>query len=120
MSNDTEIVDDKVCGFLGILQIHGLDHFVIATESNAVCELPTYKQPGTNATAATIYALKKVRLIPFFEENKSKLIEEEKKESNKDEIDSEEIRKVVKKIQKYLKVGFYFAYNYDLTSNLQR
>ena len=81
MDSDTQIVDDKVCGFLGILQIYGLDHFVIATESNAVCELPTYKQLGTNATAATVYALKKVRLIPFFDSDEAKLIEEENKET---------------------------------------
>ena len=27
---------------------------------------------------------------------------------------------MVEKITKYLEEGFYFAYNYDLTSNLQR
>ena len=31
-----------------------------------------------------------------------------------------EINEVVEKIRKYLQEGFYFAYNYDLTSNLQR
>ena len=67
MSETTQIVNDKVCGFLGILRVYGLDHFVIATERQAVCDVPTYKQPVTNATSATVYALKAVSLIPFFE-----------------------------------------------------
>ena len=49
-SKITHIEADQVCGFLGILQIYGLDHFVIATERSKVCELPTYKQPVTNST----------------------------------------------------------------------
>ena len=32
----------------------------------------------------------------------------------------DKIKEVVEKITKYLEEGFYFAYNYDLTSNLQR
>lgn len=32
MSKDTHVVNDQVCGFLGILRVYGLDHFVIATE----------------------------------------------------------------------------------------
>ena len=64
MSETTEIISDKVCGFLGILSIYGLDHFVIATERQAVCDVPTYKQLETNATSATVYALKGVALIP--------------------------------------------------------
>ena len=32
----------------------------------------------------------------------------------------DKINEVVNKLCKYLEEGFYFAYNYDLTSNLQR
>lgn len=64
--DSTQIVASGVCGFLGILEIYGLDHFVIATERSKVCDLPTYKQPRTNATTAGVYALKQVQLIPFF------------------------------------------------------
>ena len=80
-SETTRVEEAAVCGFLGILKIYGLDHFVIATERSKVCELPTYKQPGTNATKANIYALKKVKLIPFNVDQAE--IEEETKESKK-------------------------------------
>lgn len=125
-SETTQIVASKVCGFLGILQIYGLDHFVVATERDKVCELPTYKQPGTNATTAVVYGLKQVQLIPFFEihgKNESKLIQEESKSASAQQeqrFDAEKISEVVVKIKKYLEEGFLFSYNYDLTSNLQR
>ena len=77
-SSTTKVEASAVCGFLGILKIYGLDHFVIATERAKVCELPTYKQPLTNATLASIYALKKVKLIPF----NSPVDEEEKKSAH--------------------------------------
>lgn len=32
----------------------------------------------------------------------------------------DKINKIVEKLCSYLEEGFYFAYNYDLTSNLQR
>ena len=85
MSSISEVVSDHVCGFLGILQIYGLEHFVIATERQKVCDLPTYKQPGsTRATSAAVYALKKVQFVPFkvlapAKKKKSKLIAEESK-----------------------------------------
>ena len=72
-----EVVQKNVCGFLGILPIYGLDHFVIATERKQVCELPTYKQPLTNATSASVFCLKEVQLIPFIQEDSG--IEEEVK-----------------------------------------
>ena len=37
MSDTTEVVASDVCGFLGILPIYGLDHFVIARERQEVC-----------------------------------------------------------------------------------
>jgi len=84
-NNSSQIVASGVCGFLGILQIYGLDHFVVATESSKECDLPTYKQPGTNATTANVYALKQVQLFPFFskelKKKKSKLVDQE--EENK-------------------------------------
>ena len=43
MSETTNVVSDKVYGFLGIFSIYGLNHFVIVTERKAVCEVPTYK-----------------------------------------------------------------------------
>ena len=65
-ANETApVIAQRVCGFLGILPIYGLDHFVIAVQRNKVCDLPTYKQPVTNATTAGVYALQEVRLIPF-------------------------------------------------------
>ena len=78
---------------------------------------------------ASLYALKKVELIPFFSQTKKDktgpLIEEEKigaaaQEEPRPNFDMEKIEEVVGKIKKYLEEGFYFAYNYDLTSNLQR
>ena len=42
-SSTTKVEADDVCGFLGILNIYGLNHFVIASERTKVCELPTYK-----------------------------------------------------------------------------
>jgi len=48
------------------------------------------------------------------------LIQEETKESTNKKKVQEKINEVVEKIRKYLQEGFYFAYNYDLTSNLQR
>ena len=136
MSSDTKVIHDKVCGFLGILQIYGLDHFVIATERKQVCEVPTYKQPLTNATSASVFALKEVQLIPFESldskgVNGSKIEEEEvkgvaaaaasnqaSKQKGDEKYDREKIEEVVQKIKKYLQEGFYFSYNYDLTSNL--
>lgn len=127
MTETTQIVASRVFGFLGILQIYGLDHFVVATEREKVCDLPTYKQPGTNATTAGIYGLRQVQLIPFFDTEESKqassrLIQEESKTSQQSTraYDSEKIAGVVEKIKKYLERGFFFSYNYDLTSNLQR
>ena len=35
-------------------------------------------------------------------------------------FDFEKIDEIKKKIEEYLQKGFYFAYNYDMTSNLQR
>ena len=135
-SSDTKVIHSKVCGFLGILPIYGLDHFVIATERKQVCELPTYKQPLTNATSASVFALKEVQLIPFDVDsaegavNGGSKIEEEKKDAAASQSskkakggkgqDREKIEEVVQKIKKYLQEGFYFSYNYDLTSNLQR
>ena len=141
-STATKVEASAVCGFLGILRIYGLDHFVIATERAKVCELPTYKQPVTNATLASIYALKKVKLIPFNssvaeEETKTarkakhdqRLIDENSQTGNSFAEESKEsaphyqmdkINEVVGKICSYLEEGFFFAYNYDLTSNLQR
>jgi len=117
------IVSSHVCAFLGILKIYGLDHFVIATEREFVCELPTYKQPMTKATIANVYRLKEVQLIPFFtlnhDKKESKLIQEDEEE-HAAELDIEKIQGVVEKIKAYLSEGFFFAYNYDLTSNLQR
>ena len=115
MSKDTHVVNDQVCGFLGILRVYGLDHFVIATERQAVCDMPTYKQPGTNATSATVYALKAVSLIPFFDipsgrNRPPETIEEETKDGSAAgnarvsgapqnmELDGDKISEVVEKI----------------------
>ena len=60
-----ELIEEKVCGFLGVLSIYGLNHFVIATKREKVCDIPTYKQPITGATTANIYSLKEVKLLPM-------------------------------------------------------
>ena len=60
-----EVLAAGVCGLLGILPIHNLNHLVIAVSRTRVCELPTYKQTLTNATRAGVYRLTEVRLIPF-------------------------------------------------------
>ena len=60
-----ELIEKNVYGFLGVLSIYGLNHFVIATQREKVCDIPTYKQAFTGATAANIYALKAVKLLPM-------------------------------------------------------
>ena len=72
-----------------------------------MCEVPTYKQPGTNATTDTVYALKAVSVIPFFDVNEM----EESKDSSKCDLrhDAEKIADVIEKITEYLTEGFYFA-----------
>ena len=82
----------------------------------------------TKATTANVYRLKEVQLIPFFKLNQnnaskkeeSKLIQEDIEEEQVGQLDIEKIQGVVEKIKTYLSEGFFFAYNYDLTSNLQR
>lgn len=88
-----------------------------------MCEVPTYKQPGTNSTTDTVYALRAVALIPFFDIRRSRSREETKesmRNNPRQDLDSEKIADVAEKITEYLSEGFYFAQNYDLTSNLQR
>lgn len=80
-----------------------------------MCDVPTYKQPGTNATSATVYALKAVSLIPFFDipsgrNRPPETIEEETKDGSaagnvrlsgapqNTELDGEKISDVVEKI----------------------
>ena len=63
-----------------------------------------------------------MQLVPFFKLNngkkeESKLIREDEQDA---QLDIEKIQGVVEKIKTYLSEGFFFAYNYDLTSNLQR
>ena len=108
-TNETApVIEQRVCGFLGILPIFGLDHFVIAVQRNKVCDLPTYKQPGTNATTAGVYALQEVRLIPFYDEEQkgsdNRLIaqNEERKGGPAQVYDWDKIEDVVNKIKKYL------------------
>jgi anthranilate/para-aminobenzoate synthase component I len=87
----------------------------------------------TNATTASVYRLTQVELVPFFDYNhnsmaqdhknqNSKLLKEDASEEEKDgaQFDKDKIEEVVEKIKNYLNEGFFFAYNYDLTSNLQR
>ena len=57
----------KVCGLLGILPIYKLNYLVIAVDRTKLCELPTYKQPLTNACRAGVYQLTEVELLPFTE-----------------------------------------------------
>ena len=59
------VIAPRVCGLLGILPIYKLNHLVIASSRRKVCELPTYRQPLTNACRAGVYQLTEVQLIPF-------------------------------------------------------
>ena len=110
-----------VCGLLGILPIYGLNHLVIAASRTKVCELPTYKQPLTGACRAGVYQLTEVQLIPFTDV--SELSGDEQALASHvpaGEGAQAKIDQVKSKIKSYLEEGFIFAYNYDLTSNLQR
>ena len=113
------VIAEGVCGLLGILPIYKLNHLVIAVARTKVCELPTYKQPLTNACRAGVYQLTELQLVPFHDVGEFSDDEKTSQVANEDKTQNK-IDQVKSKIKSYLEKGFIFAYNYDLTSNLQR
>ena len=100
------VSDREILGLIGILNIQHSFHLVVVTECGEVCRVKESLSSGKDKKPAIIFELLEVDLIPM------------DKNMSADKI--EKMSPIVDKIKKYLRKGFYFAHNLELTLNAQK
>ena len=95
------ISEREVLGLVGILNIQQCLHLVVVTQCAEVCK-PLESLPiGTNQNPSIIFELNEIELIPI--------------DRNLSAETNEAINPIKEKIKKYLRHGFYFGHNFELT-----
>ena len=100
------ISDREILGLIGILNIQHSFHLVVVTECGEICRVKESLSSSKDKKPSIIFELLEVDLIPM-----DKNITKEKIET---------ITPIIDKIKKYLRQGFYFAHNFELTLNAQK
>ena len=102
LPNQLKLISDReILGLIGILNIQHSFHLVVVQECREICRVKESLTKDKNPSI--IFELLEIDLIPM-----DKNITEEK---------IEKISPIVDKIKKYLRQGFYFAHNFELTLN---
>ena len=105
--NELRIISEReVLGIMGILNILQVLHLVVIVESSEVCRVMESLPISSRQDPQIIFELSEVELIPI-----DRSISAETLAS---------IFPIKEKIKKYLRHGFYYAHNFELTLNAQR
>ncbi|CDW90862.1 domain and endonuclease exonuclease phosphatase family protein [Stylonychia lemnae] len=95
----------EIQGFLGIINILGLEHLMVITGKEEICRIKhrfqIYKDEPTS-----IYELQDIDIIPFYGVNNNHL--------------ENSLKSIREGIKRYMEAGFYFSYNFDLTLSAQK
>ena len=97
------IAEREVLGLVGVLNIQQSLHLVVITECQEVCRVMESLPLNASQSPSIIFELNEVDLIPI-----DRNLSQEKLAS---------INPIKEKIKKYLRHGFYFAHNFELTLN---
>ena len=100
------ISERQVLGFSGILNIQQCLHLVVVSECAEVCRPIESLPTRANHNPSIIFELKEIELIPL-----------DLKLSG-DSLQA--ITPIKDKIKKYMRHGFYFGHNYELTMSAQK
>ena len=100
------ISDREILGLIGLLNIQHSFHLVVVMECREICRVKESLTSNKDKKPSIIFELLEVDLIPM-----DKNISTEKIKA---------ISPIIDKIKKYLRQGFYFAHNFELTLNAQK
>jgi len=79
----------------------------VITEREKIGKLESHYQENKFKMRSAVFALNDVAFIPFFS-------------GSPPEDRKAQVKTLTERLRKFLQFGFYFSYNMDLTSNLQR
>ena len=100
------ISEREILGFVGILNIQQCLHIVVITECSEVCRVIESLPTSSNYNPSIVFELKQIELIPIDRNLSAEKISM--------------INPIKEKIKKYLRHGFYFGHNFELTLNAQK
>ena len=93
----------EVLGFIGIMNIQQCLHLVVVVQCSEVCKVLESLPIGSQSIPQIIFELNEIEFIPIERELSPHKIEM--------------INPIKEKIKKYLRNGFYFGHNFELTMN---
>lgn len=97
------ISEREILGLVGILNIQQCLHLVVITESQEVCRVMESLPTGSSQNPSIIFELSEIEFIPV--------------DRNLSQEKITMINPIKEKIKKYLRNGFYYGHNFELTLN---